>query len=317
MSEFTSETQRRGAFWPTLALATVAVAAGFNWIALRFLQARGMESAWAGLAVSFIGALALLPAILARAARLDRLAFAILVTGLANGGALALYSASMLLTAVVRTLVLFYLAPMWGVLLGLLLLGERLTVARVAAIVLCLAGMLAILGVDHGWPWPSNIGDWLAILSGLVYAYGSLRVYDAPQVSVVAQTFSTMIGSVIVSGMVLVLLPDAARGAPPPASASLWLAAAIYAVAMILPINWVAPWSAQHLVPARVGLIFALEAVVGIVSAALFLDEAFGWREALGSVLVIASTIVEVAGHGPAPAPGIIPAAPRESGERA
>jgi drug/metabolite transporter (DMT)-like permease len=233
----------------------------------------------------------------ARAGGHDRVAFAILLTGLANGGALALYSASMLLTEVVRTLVLFYLAPMWGALLGILLLGERLTAARVAAIGLCLAGMLAILGVDHGWPWPTNIGDWLAILSGLVYAYGSLRVYDAPQVSVTAQTFSTMIGSVIVSAIVLLLLPDAARGAPPPASAALWLMAAIYAVAMILPINWVALWSAQHLTPARVGLIFALEAVVGIVSAALLLDEPFGWREALGSVLVIASTIVEVAGH--------------------
>src|SRR6266436_5136562 len=116
MSDFTSKPPRRGAFWPTLALATVAVAAGFNWIALRFLQARGMESAWAGLAVSLIGAL-------------------------------ALYSASMLLTEVVRTLVLFYLAPMWGALLGILLLGERLTAARVAAIGLSLAGMLAILGV--------------------------------------------------------------------------------------------------------------------------------------------------------------------------
>jgi drug/metabolite transporter (DMT)-like permease len=268
MSDFTSKPPRRGAFWPTLALATVAVAAGFNWIALRFLQARGMESAWAGLAVSLIGALALLPAIIGRAGRLDRVAFAILLTGLANGGALALYSASMLLTEVVRTLVLFYLAPMWGAFLDILLLGERLTAARVAAIGLCLAGMLAILGVDHGWPWPTNIGDWLAILSGLVYAYGSLRVYDAPQVSVAAQTFSTMIGSVVVSAIVLLLLPDAARGAPPPASAALWLMAAIYAVAMILPINWVALWSAQHLTPARVGLIFALEAVVGIVSPA-------------------------------------------------
>ena len=312
-----SKPQRQSEFWPTLSLATAAVAAGFNWIALRFLQARGMESAWAGLAVSLIGVFALLPAIFGRGRRLDRTAFAIFLTGLANGGALALYSASMLLTEVVRTLVLFYLAPMWGALLGILLLGERLSGARVASMGLCLGGMLTILGIGHGWPWPSNIGDWLAILSGVVYAYGSLRVYDAPQVSVAAQTFSTMIGSVIVSGIVLLLLPAAVRGAPPPASASLWLAATIYAVAMILPINWVALWSAQHLTPARVGLIFALEAVVGIVSDALLLDEPFGWREALGSALVIASTIVEVVGHRSAPAPGIIPAPPRESSERA
>jgi len=58
----------------------------------------------------------------------------VLFSGLVNGGALALYCASMLLTDVVRTLLLFYVAPMWGALLGRFVLGARLTPSRILAI---------------------------------------------------------------------------------------------------------------------------------------------------------------------------------------
>jgi len=43
----------------------------------------------------------------------------------------------------------------------------------------------------------------------------------------------------------------------------------VYALAMILPINWLWLWSAKYLPPSRVSLIFSLEAVVGIVTAIL------------------------------------------------
>jgi drug/metabolite transporter (DMT)-like permease len=304
--------RRRGELWPTLALTAAALVAGSNWIALRYLQALGLESAWSSLAFSGLATLALLPFARWKGFRLDAALLALFLTGLANGGAIALYTASMLLTDVVRTLVLFYLAPMWGALLGIVLLGERLSAARLLAVLLCLGGMLTILGIGHGWPWPRNIGDWLAILSGLAYAYGSVRVYKAKAVGAAAQTLSTMIGSTLASVVVLLLLPEAARGAPPPAAAFLWFLAAVYAVGMILPINWAALWAAKFLPPARVGLIFSIESVIGITTAALLLDEPFGWREAVGSVLVIASTVVDVLGHQPVPAPGLIPANPTE-----
>jgi drug/metabolite transporter (DMT)-like permease len=297
-----AEALRRVGVWPTVALSAAATAAGFNWLPLRTLARQGLASGWAGFATAVAGTLILLPIAWRSVRPFDRAALALLVTGLANGGALALYSASMLLTDVVRTLVLFYLTPMWGALLGLLMLGERLTAARLAALLLCLAGMTTILGTGHGWPWPRNVGDWLALLSGAVYAYGSLRVYSAPAVTARHQTLSTMIGCAIVSGAVLLLLPPEVAGPVPPLTPMLLLAAGAYALGMIIPINWLALWSAKYLPPARVGLIFALEAVVGIVSAALLLDEPFGWRELLGAVLVIGATMVEVVGHRP-PAP--------------
>ena len=288
---------RAAGIWPTMTLFGAATAAGFNWLPLRYVAHHGLESAWAGLFTAGISALIMLPILRWRGPWDWAAICSVLFSGLVNGGALALYCASMLLTDVVRTLLLFYVAPMWGALLGRFVLGERLTPSRILAIGLCISGMLVILGDSHGWPWPHNIGDWLALVSGIVFAYGSLRVYEAPAVSAAAQTISSMLGCVAVSGLVLFLLPAGLAGPTPTFSPGLLMALIAYALVMIIPINWLWLWSAKYLPPTRVSLIFSLEAVVGIASAALLLDEPFGWREILGSVLVIGSTVIDVMGH--------------------
>jgi drug/metabolite transporter (DMT)-like permease len=283
--------------WPTAALFAAAGVAGFNWLPLRYIAGQGLQSAWAGLALAIVSLAILLPFLPWRGNWDRRLIASILYSGLLNGGALGLYCASMLLTDVVRTLLLFYVAPMWGALLSRFVLGEKLSPARLAAIAMCIGGMLAILGDEHGLPWPHNAGDWLALLSGIIFAYGSLRVYEAPAVSAKAQTASTMAGCIAVSAFVLLILPSSLAGAVPALSGKLLLSLLVYALAMILPINWLWLWSAKYLPPSRVSLIFSLEAVVGIVTAALLAGEPFGWREAIGSVLVVGSTVVDVVGH--------------------
>lgn len=298
------ERLRQTGLFPNLSLAAVALAAGFNWMPLRFLASRGLTSAWAGLLTAMLAAFVLLPVALAQRGRLNGAVLrSLVVTGLINGASMALYIAALLLTDVVRALVLFYLAPMWGVIMGIAVLHEKLTVARTAAVALCLAGMLVILGTGHGWPWPHNVGDWLALGCGFSWAYASLRIYAGPEVSAMTQNLCSMLGCIVVSIAILLLLPAGMAGPPPTASAGLLLASAAYAILMIIPINFVALWSAKHLSPARVSLIFAIEAVIGIASAALLLDEPFGWREAVGSVLVIGSTLVDVLWHRSPPTP--------------
>ena len=291
--------------WPTAALFAAAGAAGFNWLPLRYIASQGVASGWAPLALGIVSLLILMPLLPWRTNWDRRVIASVLFSGLLNGGALGLYCASMLLTDVVRTLLLFYVAPMWGALLSRMVLGERLSPARLTAIAMCIAGMLVILGNEHGLPWPRNAGDWLALLSGIIFAYGSLRVYEAPAVSAKAQTAATMAGCIAISGLVVILLPAELAGPVPAVSPTLVLSLIVYALAMIVPINWLWLWSAKYLSPSRVSLIFSLEAVVGIATAALLAGEPFGWREALGSVLVVGSTLIDVLGHrAPAPAHG-------------
>src|SRR5262249_50129664 len=103
-----------------------------------------------------------------------------------------------------------------------------------------------------------------------------------------------MAGCIAVSLIVLVVLPVNLTGPMPVLSTVLVLTLIVYALAMIVPINWLWLWSAKYLPPSRVSLIFSLEAVVGIVTAALLAGEPFGWREAIGSLLVVGSTLIDV-----------------------
>ena len=208
-----SERLRRTGLFPNLSLAAVALVAGFNWMPLRFLASRGLTSAWAGLLTAVLAALVLLPIAFAQRGRLDAAVLrSLVVTGLINGASMALYIAALLLTDVVRALVLFYLAPMWGVLMGVFVLHEKLTPARAVAVVLCLAGMLVILGTGHGWPWPRNVGDWLAVGCGLSWAYASLRIYAGPEVSAMTQNLCAMLGCIVISVAILLLLPAGLAG---------------------------------------------------------------------------------------------------------
>jgi drug/metabolite transporter (DMT)-like permease len=57
-----------------------------------------------------------------------------------------------------------------------------LTGARAVALALGLAGLITILGGGTSFPLPQNTGDILALLAGMVWAMGTLRVRMTPTV---------------------------------------------------------------------------------------------------------------------------------------
>ena len=85
---------------------------------------------------------------------------------------------------VVRVVLLFYLMPLWSVLLGWLLLGERPTGGALARVALALTGVAVVLkapGTD--WPVPSSLPDWLGVAAGFGFAVTNIvlrRLRHAP-----------------------------------------------------------------------------------------------------------------------------------------
>jgi hypothetical protein len=70
----------------------------------------------------------------------------------------------------------------------------------------------------------------------------------------------------------------------------------IYTLYMI-PMVFLTILPATVLPPARIGVLLMSEVVVGAISAALLSGEAFGAREALGTLLIIAAALFEVLGR--------------------
>ena len=279
---------------PTLGIVVGGVLWGLYWLPLRHIGEQGLGPGWAGAVLYGLLMLCLLPIAFLRREALIAGGFGLLLTGLMTGAAFALYAAAIVLTDVVRVLLLFYLTPVWSTLLGWLLLGERFSFNRSLALVFGLAGMLVVLGLGSQFPWPKNLGDWLALASGMLWSYGSLRVFRVGQAATFEQIFVFVLGGAVVSGLFVLLFFDVVGPWPQPrdwSSLLFWIAVAS---ALMVPMLALTIWPATLLSPGRVGILLMGEIVVGVTSAALLSGEPFGLRELIGTLLILTAGIVEV-----------------------
>jgi drug/metabolite transporter (DMT)-like permease len=292
--------ERRPDLGPSLGLGVAALLWGLFWLPLRSIGEAGLTGTWPGLLIYLIATAVLLPAAAPRGRRLLAAAPRLAVTGLFTGAAFALYSTSLLLTDVVHVLLLFYLTPLWSTLLGVAALGERVTVNRIAALALGIGGLMVVLGVDRGYPLPRNLGDWLALASGMAWAYGSLRLFRESDMAVVGQLLAFVMGALAVSAVIAavpLVAPQLAALEPAPPAGALAAAAlpAALVAAVMLPVLYLTLEGARRLSPGRVGVLLMGEALMGVGSAAALTDELFGLREALGTVLVLGAAAAELA----------------------
>lgn len=282
-------TRRRAA----LALLLGGALWGVVWIPLRALAELGLPGAWPGLMLFAGAALAAAPIAIARRRTLAARAGPLLRCGLLTGAAIGLYAVSLTLTEVARAVLLFYLTPVWGALLGALVLGERLGPRRLAALALGLAGLAVVLGIADGPPLPRDAGDWLALVSGLAWALGSLEVHRLRGVAAADQGLAFLFGALAVSAAAIPLA-GGALGVPPAATLLAALGWGALASLYLAPTLLLTLWPAQILPPGRVGLLLMSEVVVGVATAALLAGEPFGSREAAGAALILSAAALEV-----------------------
>ena len=260
---------------------------------MRYLHDIGFEGAWATSFYFGLSCLAILPIALWRWRRLREGGKNLLLIGLLSGTALALYTLSFLYTTVVNALLIFYLTPVWSTLTGRFMLGERVTLARLLALTLGLVGLWVILGRDGSLPLPENPGDWMALISGIIWAYAAVYLNRSrAQASEFLTVF--LVGGFVVSLVVLSVRPEFAH---PPSNIKLGrdaIFAFVVLVMVAMPINFLILWATSLLSPARVGLLMLLEVVCGIAVARIVTDEPYGWVESVGTVLILGAGIVDM-----------------------
>jgi len=290
-------TSATGTLFPSLGIVVGGALWGLFWVPVRWLEQIGLEGAWPGAMIYAGTFLCLLPIALIRWRQIAAKWKGLLVSGLFTGTAFSLYSTSLLLTDIVHSILLFYLTPVWGTVLGIAVLKERLTAARGAALILGITGLLVVLGAGTAMPWPRNLGDWLALMAGISWAYGSLKVYQTGQVAIPEQMFAFIGGSFAVT-MLTILFGGAAFGGM--AETRLLSEAVPLSLALVLymlPMLFLTVWPATLLTPGRIGMLLMSEVIVGVVSAAVWSGDPFGWRETIGTVLIVSAGFVEVAGN--------------------
>jgi len=272
------------------------VAWGMFWLPLRGLEASGLDAPWAMVVFTVVPALFCLPFIWGLRADY-RHGWRILMGGGMAGLAYALYAAALLYTDVVRAVLLFYLTPVWGFLLGWLMLGDRMTWYRWAAIVLGVVGMAVVFGREAGLPLPRNAGDWFGLIAGMAWALACTLILTEKRVRVATQVVTFLVASGVVTLIVavwaswqgLARVPQTGELGP----VLLWFLPVV--LVLILPGGYATIYAPSKLNPGLVGLLFMTEIVVAAVTAAIWAGEPFGLREGLGVALILSAGLLEPA----------------------
>lgn len=277
-----------------LACAYSGVMWGIFWLPLRGMNEAGIVGAWSTVIFSLVPALLLVPLAVFHWRRLAAHGRTLQITGFVSGLSIVLYADAVIYTEVIRAMLLYYLTPVWSTLLARAVLKEPITAVRWVAIALGMAGMLVIFGIDTGFPWPRNVGDWMGLVAGLVWAYAAVRMRGRPDARAIDLTVVTF-GWGLAAAIVIALLPIAgARAAPGLENLTgvlPWLVPVLLIV--VLPGAFAALWGTPRLNPGIVGILFMTEISVGTLTAALWAGEPFGAREIAGIVLITAAGLAE------------------------
>ena len=270
---------------------------GVYWMPLLYLETLGITGAFAGILLYVTCLTLLLPVVWRYRSVLLSQWRILIVSGALTGCAFSFYTTSLFHTDVIRSILLFYLTPVWGTLIGVFILGERLTFSRLSVIAIAFGGLYVILGAEGGLPIPRNIGDVLALLSGALWSAGSLGLMRAKAIPVFPQIIAFLIGSIIISVVTILMIddmPSLGQGALNWAHIFGFLCLfSLYAV----PMFWMTLAPAQVLTPATVGILLMSEVFVGAISAALLSGQHFGMAELIGTILIITAALIEVRSH--------------------
>lgn len=263
---------------------------GLWWIPLRASEMTGLSGLASNAWLYIVGSLGLIPFAWARRGSIRSGGTQLLAAAFMFGAAVSLWNISLLMGPVVRVTLLFYLAPVWGTILGAIFLKLPIGRLRVATIVLGLSGAAILLGLSADMLDHFTVPDVTALASGLFFAAGATITHAGDGVDGMDQTIVAFPIAGVISLIALVTFGDLA--APPNLLLALgWAAAA--SMLWLVPSTMLLLWGARYLDPGRVTILLLAEVATASLSAIILTDEGFGLREAFGLVLIMSAGLAE------------------------
>ena len=279
----------RRAWLPALALTLNAFTWGVSWWPFRQLEAAGLHPLWA---TALIYAVAVVVITLKQPAAWSELLRtpALWVLVLASGTTNATFNWAMTIGDVVRVVLLFYLMPLWAVLLARVLLGERFTLLAWVRVVLALAGAAIVLWPEHGdgWPLPRTLADGLALLGGFSFALNNVMLRREAARSAGARGLAMFAGGTGVSAALALAMALAL----PPVVAAGWLAGTLVLALVFLGGNLALQYGAARLPANATAVIMITEVLFASGSAVLLGAGSLTPALLLGGGLIVVASLL-------------------------
>ncbi|MBI4715072.1 MAG: DMT family transporter [Nitrospirae bacterium] len=276
--------RRPAVILPVAALLLGATLWGLIWYPLRLLEGGGISGIWLTLILYVAAAAAFLPWMGSALRELARTPRDFVLLGLFGGWTNIAFVLAMLRGNILRVLLLFYLSPVWAVLMGWVILKERIGRTEWSRLGLVMAGALLMLwDPSLGFPWPRGVGDWLALSAGLSFAASNVVVRGAGHLSIAAKTAGVIVGVVVMAGAMLAILAVPV----PAASTTTALGAVALGILGVLGMTMLVQYGVTHMPVHRSAVILLFEIVVGAVSQQMLSDEIVTVRDWIGGGLII------------------------------
>jgi drug/metabolite transporter (DMT)-like permease len=283
----------RARWLPALALVCNAGVWGVSWWPFRQLSAQGLHPLWATVMIYTMAVVAI--TLWRRGAWGDLLRTPSLwLLVLASGTTNATFNWGVTVGDVVRVVLLFYLMPLWAVLLARLLLKEALTGSALLRVAMALAGAATVLWPDTpqggGLPLPRTLPEWLGLVGGFTFALNNVLLRREAGQPETARALAMFAGGAVVSAVLALSLQ--ASVPLPPAPAWAWLAGGLLMGLAFLGGNLALQYGASRL-PANVTAVVMITEVLFAAGSAVLLG-AGHLTPALcvGGALIVGATLL-------------------------
>lgn len=268
-------------------LLTGATVWGLIWYPYRVIEAAGLDGVSASL-ITYLVALVFGVIAFRATLRTARFSWWLPAIALAAGGCNIGYVLAILHGEVMRVLLLFYLSPLWTVLLSRVLLKEHLTRDGAKVIALSLAGAVIMLWHPRlGFPWPGKLAEWIGLAAGICFALQNVLIRKTVALSIELKSTAVFAG-VIVLG--LILMPFEPASSISGLGNLEWTILIVTGI-VLLVVNVVVQFGLMRLPANQAIVIYLFELVVAAISSWLLAGETMGLREWIGGAMIITASV--------------------------
>ena len=278
---------------PALALCLNALVWGTSWWPLRYFETLGLHPLWTT-ALVYTAVVIVIVLLRRRALQQVLRTPALWLLVLAAGTTNATFNWAMVIGDVVRVILLFYLMPVWAVLLARLLLHEPITRGAALRVALGVAGAAVVLwpagaGLE-ALPLPSSLADWLGVVGGFAFALNNVMLKRESHRPEEGRALAMFVGGALVSAVIALALQGTVP--LPPAPVLAWVLPVLVMAVLFGLGNLALQYGAGRLA-ANVTAVVMLTEVVFASGSALALGSAQLTPQAmLGGALILLAALL-------------------------
>jgi drug/metabolite transporter (DMT)-like permease len=205
---------------------------------------------------------------------------------------------------VMRIMLLFYLSPLWTILLARFWLKEPITKIGFISITVALLGAYIMLAgpfsavISHV-PVPRNTSEWLALSAGIGFSLTNVITRKSQHLSLLQKSFSVWIGVILVAAIAApILVGQFHQSFPSPSFFSLnnWLMMTLIALLLVAS-TMLVQFGVTQLSAIRASVLFLFELVVAAIASYYLANEAMTANEWIGGLLIVAAALTSALNH--------------------